>query len=207
MFALMQQETSGNQKFIDDPTTYHYPLDETGKRKSSAAGPYGILNGTGKDPGYGVQPLKDNSFAEHTRFASDYLKARGAAAYGTGPAYAAQLQARIQGNQPVVAARVVPTVVPVADPRSAPVEVPVAQAAQVAQAQQQVPATAMASNPGAWQQWLDARQTAPNQVAAAPEVIPEEPSLQIPNFMAGLASQRQPQQAAFQMLKALKGWA
>jgi hypothetical protein len=209
MFALMQQETGGNQKYIDDPTTFHYPVDATGKRKSSAAGPFGILSGTAKDPGYGVKPLQDNSFAEHTRFASDYLKVRGAAAYGEGPAYAAQLQARIPGGQPVqrvVTTQATPAVVPVADPRIAPAEVPVVQATQVAQ--EPVPAAVVAQNPGAWQQWLDARQVVPNQVAAAPQPVPPQASsLQVPDFMAGLASQQQPQQAAFQMLKALKGWA
>jgi hypothetical protein len=201
MFALMQQETGGKQKYWEDPTAYHYPVGDGGKRKSTAKGPFGILDGTGRDPGYGIQPLQNNSFVEHARLASDYLKVRGAAAYGEGPKYAAQLQARITGNQPTVVAEATPTIVPVGDPRPAPVEVPVAQAAQP------VPVPVVAQGPNEWQQWLDARRSVPTPVAA-PTPVAEGPTLQVPNFMAGLSTPQENAPArAFQMLKALKGWA
>jgi hypothetical protein len=112
MEALVQQEVGGNSKYLDDPTAYHYPLNAEGKRVaghtgkvSTAFGPFGILESTGRDPGYGVKPLGDKqSLAEQARFASDYLAARikqggsmlaGLAGYGEGDRYAQQVKARL----------------------------------------------------------------------------------------------------------------
>jgi hypothetical protein len=106
MFAVMQQESGG--RFLDAPDTKHYPsgVAPNGK-KSSAFGPFGILESTAAAPGYGVAPLKDKSLEEQVRFASDYLggriKARGGdvvaglADYGEGPQYGQQVAARIKG--------------------------------------------------------------------------------------------------------------
>jgi len=113
MKSLAFQETSNNPKYFKDPTTYHYPIDSaTGKRKSTAFGPFGILESTAKDPGYGVKPLaEDKNLADQTRFASEYLAARikaaggdvqkGLAGYGEGVEYAKQVLDRTNGANSV----------------------------------------------------------------------------------------------------------
>lgn len=98
MWSVMMQETSGKD------LGYHYEPDASGKRKSSAYGPFGILlNSTAKDPGYGVDPLQSLDKDEQLRFAADYLAARsesagsverGLAGYGEGRRYANQVLAR-----------------------------------------------------------------------------------------------------------------
>jgi len=102
--SIVKQETGGRQAFIDDPSKYHYEKDASGKRKSSAFGPFGILESTARDPGYGVSPLKDKSLQEQTRFAAQYAAARiraagsvagGLAGYGEGDKYAAQVIGRL----------------------------------------------------------------------------------------------------------------
>ena len=141
MFSVMQQEIGGQSKFMADPTLPHYPtgVAPNGKR-SSAFGPFGILESTGRDPGYGVAPLKDKSLDEQIRFASDYLAGRtraaggdlskGLAGYGEGVKYANQVTARVGGGrgfvnpdpvalQPAVAAA--PTPIPMIP--NAPVQV------------------------------------------------------------------------------------
>lgn len=105
--SLMQQEVGGQTgKFLADPTTYHYQADQDGKRKSSAFGPFGILDSTAAAPGYGVSPLADKSLAEQIRFAGQYLAARaksaggldkGLAGYGEGDKYAKAVLGRIPG--------------------------------------------------------------------------------------------------------------
>lgn len=104
MASVLQQETGGKSDYITDPAKYHYPLNAEGQRiaphtgkVSTAFGPYGILESTAKDPGFGVTPLKDKSLVEQTRFASEYLAARikaaggdvqkGLAGYGEGVDY------------------------------------------------------------------------------------------------------------------------
>ena len=128
MLSLMRQEIGGNtDKYLQDPTTYHYAPNAEGKRVaphtgkiSTAFGPFGILESTGKDPGYGVQPLADKSIAEQIRFAGDYLAARskaagsftkGLAGYGEGTGYANQVVARMEGS-PVPRAAAAPGLVP-----------------------------------------------------------------------------------------------
>ena len=112
MQSVMQQEVGGNfEKYLKDPGTYHYGKNAEGKRVaghtgkvSTAFGPFGILESTGADPGYGVSPLKDKSIEEQVRFAGDYLAARskqagglqaGLSGYGEGSKYGQQVAARI----------------------------------------------------------------------------------------------------------------
>lgn len=115
MRSVFLQEVGGNiQKYLENPEQYHYPLNSEGKRiaghtgkVSTAFGPFGILESTAADPGYGVVPLKDKGIAEQIRFASDYLQARikqggsleaGLAGYGEGSKYAQQVLARLEGK-------------------------------------------------------------------------------------------------------------
>ena len=47
MNAVLQQETRGNQKYIQDPTAYHYPLNAKGKRVAGHTGKvYCFINQT-----------------------------------------------------------------------------------------------------------------------------------------------------------------
>lgn len=224
MLALMQQETGGGQKYLEDPTTYHYGMNAEGKRVaphtgkiSTAFGPFGILESTAKDPGFGVAPLKDKSLTEQVRFASDYLKARGAANYGEGQKYAAQLQAKIPGaavvaqaTAPVAGPRTapdLPTEVPMAQVAQAPVQGPVQAQAQVPVPQEPVPPQVMtAQGPDAWQEFLQASQSrAPAERVTPTQVASVMPGLRVPDFMSGIAAARQ--QPPFQILRAMKGWA
>ena len=111
MASVMRQEIGGNTKYIQDPAAYHYPAGSDGRRVakhtgkvSTAFGPFGILESTAADPGYGVRPLQDKSLAEQVRFASDYLAARakqagslekGLAGYGEGTKYSQQVMSRL----------------------------------------------------------------------------------------------------------------
>lgn len=117
MRAVMQQEIGGRKEFLSDPSKYHYGLNAQGKRVaphtgqiSTAFGPFGILESTAADPGYGVSPLKNKSLDEQIRFTAEYLAARarsagsleaGLAGYGEGPRYSAEVMARIRsGSKP-----------------------------------------------------------------------------------------------------------
>lgn len=109
--SIIQQETGGKADFLNDPAKYHYELNKDGKRiaghtgkESTAFGPFGILESTAKDPGYGVKPLQNKSIEEQARFASDYLAARikaagsvqgGLAGYGEGMKYADAVMGRL----------------------------------------------------------------------------------------------------------------
>lgn len=145
MQSIMQQEIGGQfDKFLGDPSAYHYAPDAGGKRKSTAFGPFGILESTGANPGFGVAPLKDKSIEEQVRFASDYLAARskstgsllsGLAAYGEGMPYAKQVAARFAtptAQQVAVAPQEVPSQPISPEPvQSAPVQVAQAPVAPV----------------------------------------------------------------------------
>ena len=159
MASVMRQEIGGNSKYIQDPTTYHYPLNAQGKRiakhsgvESTAFGPFGIVESTAADPGYGVKPLQDKSLGEQVRFASDYLAARakqagslekGLAGYGEGQKYASTVMGRLG------APGAVPQVV--AQQQAAPVnQAPVAQPmAQIPSASDQMGGMARYGNPEA----------------------------------------------------------
>lgn len=109
--AVRMQETGGNQAYIDDPAKYHYGLNAEGRRiaghtgkVSTAFGPYGILESTGRDPGWGVEPLKDKSLEEQSRFMAEFLAMTirragsvhgGLAGYGEGKAYADSVMGRM----------------------------------------------------------------------------------------------------------------
>lgn len=137
MQAILQQETGGNTKYLEDPTAYHYGLNAEGKRiaghtgkVSTAFGPFGILESTARDPGFGVAPLKDKSLGEQIRFAADYLGARvkrdglekGLAGYGEGTKYGQQVADRIKGGvvAPLASDKksdgVMPSAVPISPP-------------------------------------------------------------------------------------------
>lgn len=101
--SIRQQETGGQEKYLADPTTPHYPES----KKSTAYGPYGILKSTAAQPGYGTAPLTDNSLPSQVNFAAQYLAGRiksagsvdkGLAGYGEGPKYANQVLSRMSGT-------------------------------------------------------------------------------------------------------------
>lgn len=124
MASVLQQEIGGQyDKFLGDPAAPHYPsgIAPNGKR-SSAFGPFGILESTARDPGFGVAPLTDKGLAEQVRFAADYLAARsrqagslkaGLTRYGDGVGYADKVMSRAAGAAPV---QVAATAAPVAQP-------------------------------------------------------------------------------------------
>lgn len=87
MLSVLQQEIGGRPDILANPAAYHYEADAQGRRiaphtgkVSTAFGPFGILESTAADPGYGVAPLKDKSLPEQVRFYADYLDARSASA-------------------------------------------------------------------------------------------------------------------------------
>ena len=172
MASLMQQETGGNQKYLNDPAAYHYDLNAEGKRiaghtgkVSTAFGPFGILESTAANPGYGVAPLKDKSLEEQVRFAAEYLGARskaggglasGLAGYGEGSKYATQVLARVGDKSapvvsPVVAVAVAERPLPEAVPtpqQAGPTQYAAAPPAQVVadQAPDPIPVPTFAFN-------------------------------------------------------------
>lgn len=99
--SIRQQETGGEVGYLTDPTKAHYPTGYTASgTKSSAFGPYGILESTARDPGYGTRPLTDKTLASQVDFAASYLTGRskaagsleaGLAGYGEGAKYASQV--------------------------------------------------------------------------------------------------------------------
>lgn len=114
MKAVLMQETGGLSEYIDNPSKYHYDLNSEGRRiaphtgkVSTAFGPFGILESTGRDPGFGVSPLRDKTLDEQIRFAAEYLGARvrhagsleaGLAGYGEGSSYARSVMGRIDSG-------------------------------------------------------------------------------------------------------------
>lgn len=216
MASVMQQEIGGNfDKYLADPAAYHYEAGPDGRRVaghtgkvSTAFGPFGILESTGADPGYGVKPLQGKGLDEQVRFASDYLAARtkgagslvdGLAGYGEGSKYAQQVVGRLgaggqgQGSKaspsPVVAAEIVPTqlpavVAPPADQAVAP----------------QVVSWGGAGEGDAWQTFLRSmpKARAPEQVAALRSYGQTTPALnQAPQFRAPPVQSLRPNFEAF----------
>jgi hypothetical protein len=191
MLSLMQQESSGKAQYLNDPTTYHYPLNAEGKRIaghtgkiSTAFGPFGILESTAKDPGFGVKPLADKtSLAEQVRFAADYLDARsksagslsgGLAGYGEGAKYATQVARRRDG---VVAADPAASMV-----AQVPAALPVDAVQRTASPVVAEPAMAVAQAP----------------VLAAGPVQPQPQTSPWQDYLAQLDAQPQGQPAAIQ---------
>lgn len=102
--AVRTVETGGQSRFIDNPEEYHYSLNAEGRRVaghagkvSTAFGPYGIVESTAAQPGYGTTPLGSKALEDQVAFAASYLSGRikhagsieaGLAGYGEGPAYA-----------------------------------------------------------------------------------------------------------------------
>ena len=211
MASVMKQEIGGQfDKFLGDPTAYHYGLNAEGRRVaghtgkvSTAFGPFGILESTGRDPGFGVVPLKDKSIGEQVRFAADYLQARskggdlakGLAGYGEGEKYSRQVMARIDKGQDRVVAPPTqlpqPEAVVAAAPASMPVSVPmgemVPQNQEVAAAPVMVAGQIPQLSPGEdpWGMFLKNMQRG----APRPQVRPTDlqfggvvPAMQIPQF-------------------------
>lgn len=112
MKAIFMQETGGRMEYVDNPAKYHYGLNAEGKRiaphtgrVSTAFGPFGIVESTAKDPGYGVDPLRDKSLDAQIDFAAQYVAARiksagsveaGLAGYGEGERYAQSVIKKMQ---------------------------------------------------------------------------------------------------------------
>lgn len=208
MFSVMQQESGGQSKYIDAPDTYHYELNKEGKRVaghtgkvSTAFGPFGILESTGANPGYGVAPLKDKSIEEQVRFASDYLTARsksaggleaGLSGYGEGGKYGKQVMARIGKGQ------VVPVEIPMVA-SAAPVSLPVTESVNLAAAPQvQAAPVQVAQAPMNEADLLDPRLAYNPQIAAAEEVATGPmASMNIGQMYAPPAQMYQPNMAAF----------
>ena len=213
MASVMQQETGGNQKYISDPTTYHYAANAAGQRIaghtgkiSTAFGPFGILESTGRDPGYGVTPLKSKDLEEQIRFASDYLAARsknagglhaGLAGYGEGEKYATQVQGRMTPQQIERAAASPPEITPPLDATTQVASQPInVVQPTVAQVTQPIEAPAVASSgPDVWMEFqrnMQARQSPQAETLAsygAPMAIPNfaavaPPTSLRPNFQA-----------------------
>lgn len=113
MSAILKQEIGGSTKYLDDPAKYHYEKNADGKRiaghtgkVSTAFGPFGILDSTAANPGYGLAPLVDKSLPEQIKFASKYVAARsksagglkaGLAGYGEGEAYSIAVLEKLEG--------------------------------------------------------------------------------------------------------------
>ena len=163
MQSVMQQEIGGNfDKFLTDPSAYHYEANAQGKRVaghtgkvSTAFGPFGLLESTAADPGYGVVPLKDKSLAEQVRFAGDYLQARskgagsleaGLSGYGEGGKYGKQVMARLGQGQPAVQ-QIAAAPVQSTMPEPAVAMVPVAQPAEAVAL---APGPVMPTGPDTW---------------------------------------------------------
>ena len=202
-YSVMMQEAGGNTKYLDDPTAYHYDKNKDGKRiaghtgqVSTAFGPFGILESTARDPGYGVEPLKDKSLGEQVRFFGDYLAARskragslqgGLSGYGEGGKYGQQVMNRI-GGAPVQVAKQAPVQQPV---QTAPQEMQAAaEVAQVAQAQQVSPV----EQADPWQEFLakvrgKEEPAEPVQVASL-QYGPPQMQVQVPDFMAAVQGQQ-----------------
>lgn len=202
-YSVMMQETGGNTKYLDDPTAYHYDKNKDGKRiaghtgqVSTAFGPFGILESTARDPGYGVEPLKDKSLGEQVRFFGDYLAARskragslqgGLSGYGEGGKYGQQVMNRI-GGVPVQVAKQAPVKQPV---QIAPQEMQAAaEVAQVAQDQQVSPV----EQADPWQEFLakvrgKEEPAEPVQVASLQYGVPQM-QVNVPDFMAAVNGQQ-----------------
>lgn len=212
MQSILMQETGGQAQYITDPATYHYPLNAEGKRiaghtgkVSTAFGPFGILESTAADPGYGVKPLADKSFGEQLRFSSDYAKAVGLARYGEGPKYAAQVVTRRDGTPAptAVAGTTPPVVLAQAIPEVAPQPV---QATPVAVQNQ----PEVVGDPAAYQTFLDKYRAAqapvqPTDLAYGAPKTPVAPVFQAPDFMAALAMMGQNSAPSFRPFGAIRG--
>lgn len=199
--SLVQQETGGQQRFIDNPGDFHYKVGPKGEKpKSTARGLGGILEATARDPGYGVTPLKDWSAPEQLRFIADYAQARikqagsvagGLAGYGEGGKYAQQVTARMGKGAPVPVAPVVPA-------PAAPVlhgGVPV-----VTEAPQMVQAPVAQDNP-----WGEFQQALPSQPVQVADLNYGVPQTRADNFSLLASLDQAAMQPNFNMFGKWKG--
>ena len=206
MSSVLQQEIGGQlNKFLGDPTAYHYPVGPDGRRVakhtgkvSTAFGPFGILESTAAQPGYGVKPLQNKSLEEQVRFSAEYLAARskragglveGLSAYGEGPKYGAQVAGRLV--KPVVSSAQAVTTTPAASAptaTSAPVvtaQAPVETAPAVQAAQQQSP---VQEAWGAFLERVNAQGTPAAQPVAQALGQYGMPQVNVPDFLSTVAS-------------------
>ena len=156
--AIRQQEIGNNTKYVDQPDAYHYPVGPNGKRVaghtgkvSTAFGPFGLLESTAAQPGYGVTPLRDKSLEEQVRFAADYIGARikkagsvaaGLAGYGEGEKYAQSVLSKMGAVPEAVPVKVEPTLPAVtanAQQLAIPVSPMIASSAQISNELAQMP--------------------------------------------------------------------
>lgn len=202
MQSLLMQETGGQAKYLTDPTSPHYVADANGRRKSSAYGPFGILESTAKDPGYGVAPMGDSTnLAEHVRFAADYLDARsksagslqaGLAGYGEGEKYSRQVMRRIPNSVGNPVPGPVEVVAPVVTPAT---PIPVDPVIQPQVDPWQTYLAALSANQAPVKP-VDLAYGQP-QVVVAPQIAP-------PDFMASLAMLGQGPSANFKPFTVMK---
>lgn len=218
MASVMQQEVGGQfDKYLQDPAAYHYEAGPDGRRVakhtgkvSTAFGPFGILESTARDPGYGVQPLQSKAIEEQIRFASDYLAARskqgglvqGLAGYGEGAKYAQQVAGRV-GKGGSVGLAVQGSQAPQA-PVTQVAAIPEQQVAAVDLPPQEVPAGQEAVPPG--QPTPQPVSPVQNQVAQGPdpwtafmETMQTKPAAQRPVQVADLSGYGDAPQMQFQM--------
>jgi len=198
MESIVKQETGGNKKYINDPSAYHYAANADGKRIaghtgkiSTAFGPFGIVESTGRKPGYGVAPLKNKSIEEQVRFASEYLAGRakqagslqaGLAGYGEGAKYAKAVVDRIPGGKQIAVAQAKPSVLAMPDAQV------LAMAQAPAPQRVQVPVPQPVQEPiAAAPMMAQAQDVAPQIMAAAPEVA-EQPWAAFGNSLASMAN-------------------
>lgn len=170
--AVLQQESGGRHRGAD------------GKLLRSGAGARGIaqiMPGTGADPGFGVRPLRDDSEAEHRRFASEYLNAmlrvfngdkeKALAAYNAGPGRVQQAVRKHGGdwlkNMPEETRNYVPSVL---GRESQGAAMP-AEARAVEQAKRPDPLAARASLQGEMQLALDLTPEA-RRLLQGPAIMP-----------------------------------
>lgn len=193
--AIVERETGNQQRFLDKPDDFHYSVGPNGEKpKSTARGLGGVLEGTARDPGYGVAPLKDWTVPEQMRFIADYTAARtkqagslegGLSAYGEGAGYGKAVAARIGKGAPVNS------------PVVTPVNMEPVQSVQLAQAPQQAAPEQVAQSltPEPIQvappmqvdpSWGDFQQAMPRQVQMADldygKYMPQAQANVAPNF-------------------------
>jgi hypothetical protein len=226
MSSVLQQEIGGQlNKFLGDPTAYHYPVGPDGRRVakhtgkvSTAFGPFGILESTAAQPGYGVKPLQNKSLEEQVRFSAEYLAARskragglvqGLAAYGEGPKYGAQVAGRLV--KPVVPSAQAVVTTPAASAPTA-TSAPVVTAQAPAEAVAPVVQAAQPQSPvqEAWGAFLE-RVNAQGAPAAQPvaQALGQYgmPQVNVPDFLGAVASaSARPQAGAFNQFSGLGTW-
>jgi hypothetical protein len=223
MSAVMQQEIGGQMgRFLTDPSAYHYAAGPDGRRVakhtgkvSTAFGPFGILESTAADPGYGVKPLQNKSLEEQVRFSAEYLAARskrsgglvqGLAAYGEGGKYGNQVASRI--GLPTQQVAVTPTASTPAS-AAAPVVTASAPAPTASVAVVEGPQPSKADPWDAFVQKFRGQGEAPVAEKPMAQALSQFgiPNVVVPDFLGAVASaSARPQAGAFNQFSGLGTW-